>query len=160
MARDVMSVNGRTVTLQAEWVAETLLSFLRFQLGLVGVRYGCGVGLCGACTILIDGVAVRACTMPAQAAIGHRITTAEGFGAEDATQAAVLRAWEELAVPQCGYCQPGQMAQAAASLAALPRPSAPEKIEAAMATVLCRCGTTPRIRAALERAAAILAAGE
>jgi aerobic-type carbon monoxide dehydrogenase small subunit (CoxS/CutS family) len=100
---------------------ETLLSYLRFQLGLAGVRFGCGVGLCGACTVLLDGRAARACTLPAIGALGRRVITAEGFGPAGGAPAAVLRAWEELAVPQCGYCQSGQMAQAAALLAERPR---------------------------------------
>jgi isoquinoline 1-oxidoreductase alpha subunit len=150
-----VEVNGRAVPLPSGWEEETLLSFLRFQLGLAGVRFGCGVGLCGACTVLVDGAAERACVLPATAAIGRRVTTAEGFAAAGGAPAAVLRAWEQLAVPQCGYCQPGQMAQAAAVLSARPRP-APKAVEAAMAGVLCRCGTAPRIRAAVSRAAAIL----
>lgn len=148
-------VNGRVVTLPGAWADETLLDALRFHLRLAGARFGCGVGICGACTVLVDGRAERACTLPASAAEGRRITTAEGFGAAGGAPAAVLRAWEELAVPQCGYCQSGQMAQAAALLAARPRP-APDAIEAEMARVLCRCGTAPRIRLALARAAAIL----
>jgi isoquinoline 1-oxidoreductase alpha subunit len=148
-------VNGRAAVLPPGWEEETLLSFLRFHLRLAGVRFGCGVGLCGACTVLVDGTAERACALPATAAIGRRVTTVEGFGAAGGAPAAVLRAWEELAVPQCGYRQPGQMAQAAAVLAARPRP-APAVVEAAMEGVLCRCGTAPRIRAAVARAAAIL----
>jgi isoquinoline 1-oxidoreductase alpha subunit len=151
-------VNGQALPVPLGWEAETLLSFLRFQVRLAGVRFGCGAGICGACTVLVDGQAERACTMQATAAIGRRVTTVEGFAAAAGAPAAVLRAWEDLAVPQCGYCQPGQMAQAAALLAAQPRP-APEAADAAMADVLCRCGTAPRIRAAVDRAAAILAGG-
>jgi aerobic-type carbon monoxide dehydrogenase small subunit (CoxS/CutS family)/energy-coupling factor transporter ATP-binding protein EcfA2 len=151
-----LTVNGRPAALPPGWEEESLLSFLRFHLRLAGVRFGCGAGLCGACTVLVDGQAERARALPAAAAIGRRITTAEGFSAAGGAPAAVLRAWEELAVPQCGYCQPGQMAQAAAVLAARPRP-APEAVEAALAGVLCRCGTAPRIRAAVSRAASILA---
>ncbi|WP_240046980.1 (2Fe-2S)-binding protein, partial [Paracraurococcus ruber] len=141
-------VNGQAADLPPGWEEETLLAFLRFHLRLAGVRFGCGAGLCGACTVLLDGRAARACTLPAQAAAGRQVTTAEGFAAAGGAPAAVLRAWEELAVPQCGYCQSGQMAQAAASLARRPR-LPPEALEAAMAGVLCRCGTAPRIRAAL-----------
>ncbi|MGK7867632.1 (2Fe-2S)-binding protein [Falsiroseomonas sp. E2-1-a20] len=148
-------VNGRAASVPGDWNDESVLSFLRFHLRLAGVRFGCGVGLCGACTILVDGAAERACLMPAAAAIGRRITTAEGFGAAGGAPAAVLRAWEDLAVPQCGFCQSGQMAQAAALLARYPRPG-PEAVEAGMAGVLCRCGTAPRIRAATTRAANLL----
>lgn len=151
-------VNGQAATVPPGWEEETLLSFLRFHLRLAGVRFGCGAGLCGACTVLVDGVVVRACTMVAAAVSGRGVTTAEGFEAAGGAPAAVLRAWEELAVPQCGYCQAGQMAQAAASLATRPRPAA-EALEADMAGVLCRCGTAPRIRAALHRAAALLDGG-
>jgi isoquinoline 1-oxidoreductase alpha subunit len=150
-----MMVNGRVAKAPSGWEEETLLSFLRFHLKLAGARFGCGVGVCGACTVLLDGAAVRACTLPASAALGRRVTTAEGFAGAGGPPAAVLRAWEEAAVPQCGHCQPGQMAQAAALLGATPRP-APDVIEAAMAGVLCRCGTQSRIRAAVARAGALL----
>lgn len=153
-----VAVNGRVAAVPPGWEEETLLSFLRFHLRLAGVRFGCGVGMCGACTVLVDGTAERACVLAASAVIGRRVTTAEGFGAAGGAPAAVLRAWEELAVPQCGYCQPGQMAQAAAALSIHPRP-APEAVEAAMAGVLCRCGTAPRIRIAVSRAATILDGG-
>jgi len=158
MATGDVVVNGRAAPLPPGWEEESLLSFLRFDLRLTSVRLGCGVGLCGACTVLVDGQAARACLVPSAAALGRRVTTAEGFAAAGGAPAAVLRAWAELAVPQCGYCQPGQMAQAAATLAARPR-LPPPAVEAAMAGVLCRCGTAPRIRAALNRAAALLDEG-
>lgn len=148
---DVMTVNGTARSLPPPWRDETLLAFLRFGLGLAGVRFGCGVGVCGACTVLIDSRAQRACTLPAQAALGRHIVTVEGFASAGGAPAAVLRAWDDLAVPQCGYCQPGQMAQAAAALAQRPRPT-DAAIEASMAGVLCRCGTAARIRRALNRA--------
>ncbi len=147
-------VNGRAAVLPEGWEEETLLSFLRFHLRLAGVRFGCGVGLCGACTVLVDGRAERACTTLALAATGRRVTTVEGYAAAGGAPGAVLRAWEELGVPQCGYCQSGQMAEAAAALAGRAGPAA---AEAALAGVLCRCGTAPRIRKALDRAAALLA---
>jgi len=155
MAAAEVVVNGQAAALPPAWEEETLLSFLRFHLRLAGVRFGCGVGLCGACTVLVDRQAVRACATLASAVAGRRVTTAEGFEAAGGAPAAVLRAWNELAVPQCGYCQSGQMAQAAAVLATRPRP-APAATEAAMAGVLCRCGTAPRVRAALDRATAFL----
>lgn len=141
---DHIMLNGQSARLAADWAEETLLDWLRFARGLGGARHGCGLGLCGACTVLLDDQAVRACTMPAAAALGRRVTTVEGF--DSPAQRAVLQAWEALAVAQCGHCQPGQMAQAAAALQA---GATPAEAEAQLATVQCRCGTQPRIRAAL-----------
>lgn len=153
-----MTVNGRAVPVPDEWAEESLLSFLRYRVGLAGVRFGCGVGLCGACTVLLDGQAERACTITAGAARGRGVVTAEGLTGAGAAAVAVRRAWEEVSVAQCGYCQCGQMAQAAALLAQRPALSSTE-IEAGMAQVMCRCGTQPRIRVALVRAAQLLRAG-
>lgn len=159
-----MTVNGRSVPIPDDWAEETLLSFLRYRVGLAGVRLGCGVGLCGACTVLLDGQAARACTITtaaaaaAVAARGRGVVTAEGLTGAGAAAVAVRRAWEEVGVAQCGYCQCGQMAQAAALLAQRPALSSTE-IEAGMAQVMCRCGTQPRIRVALVRAAELLRAG-
>lgn len=155
-----MTINGRAVPIPDEWADETLLSFLRHRVGLSGVRLGCGVGLCGACTVLLDGQAARACTITtaAAAALGRGVVTAEGLTGAGAAAVAVRRAWEEVGVAQCGYCQCGQMAQAAALLAQRPALSSTE-IEAGMAQVMCRCGTQPRIRVALVRAADLLRAG-
>ena len=157
-----MTVNGSAVPIPDEWAEETLLSFLRYRVGLAGVRFGCGVGLCGACTVLLDGQAERACTITAGAAAvaarGRGVVTAEGLTGAGAAAVAVRRAWEEVSVAQCGYCQCGQMVQATALLAQRPALSSTE-IEAGMTQVMCRCGTQPRIRVALVRAAELLRAG-
>ena len=123
-----------------------LLWVLREQLQLTGTKYGCGMGLCGACTVHLDGNPVRACETPASAAAGHRVTTIEGLSA-DASHP-VQQAWVELQVPQCGYCQSGQIMTAAALLRDIPRPS-DVQIDAAMAGHICRCGTYPRVSAAI-----------
>ncbi len=128
-----------------------LLWVLRDSLGLTGTKYGCGIGQCGACTVLIDGVAVRSCSRQAGRAIGTRITTIEGLSAEGTHP--VQLAWKELDVPQCGYCQSGQILAAVALLAKQPKPSDAD-IDAQMTNV-CRCGTYHRIRQAIHRAAAL-----
>jgi isoquinoline 1-oxidoreductase alpha subunit len=129
-----------------------LLWVLRDRLGLTGVKFGCGMSLCGACTVHLDGEAVRACVTPASAAVGHRVTTIEGLSRDGSHP--VQRAWAELDVVQCGYCQSGQIMAAAALLAANPDPS-DEEIDAALAGNLCRCGTYVRIRKGVHRAAAL-----
>jgi len=127
-----------------------LLWVLRDNLGLTGTKFGCGIGLCGACTIHLDGQAPRACLVPIDRAIGASITTIEGLSPDGSHP--LQRAWLAEQVAQCGYCQPGQIMSAAALLAASPRPSSSE-IERAMAGNLCRCGTYQRIRRAIQRAA-------
>jgi aerobic-type carbon monoxide dehydrogenase small subunit (CoxS/CutS family) len=120
---------------------------------MTGTKYGCGMALCGACTVHIDGAATRSCVLPLSAVAGKRVTTIEGLSADRSH--AVQRAWIEIDVPQCGYCQSGQIMSAAALLAVKPDPS-DEDIDAAMAGNLCRCGTYPRIRKAIHRAAQLL----
>lgn len=127
-----------------------LLWVLRDLVGLTGTKFGCGMSLCGACTVHVDGQPVRACVTPASAVVGKPITTIEGLS-KDGTHP-VQRAWQELDVVQCGYCQSGQVMAAAALLARNPEP-ADADIDAAMAGNLCRCGTYQRIRAAVHRAA-------
>jgi aerobic-type carbon monoxide dehydrogenase small subunit (CoxS/CutS family) len=127
-----------------------LLWVLRDSLGLTGAKYGCGAGHCGACTVHLDGVAVRSCTIPVAGAAGKRITTIEGLSRDGSHP--VQRAWMAEDVAQCGYCQAGQIMAAAALLRSNPRPS-DEQIDAAMSGNLCRCGTYQRIRAAVHRAA-------
>jgi aerobic-type carbon monoxide dehydrogenase small subunit (CoxS/CutS family) len=127
-----------------------LLWVLRDVLNYTGTKYGCGMGLCGACTVLLDGKAIRSCMTPASAAEGKPVTTIEGLSA-DGTHPVQL-AWEALDVPQCGYCQAGQMMSAAALLAQKPHPTDAE-IDAAMSGNLCRCGTYTRIRQAIHEAA-------
>jgi aerobic-type carbon monoxide dehydrogenase small subunit (CoxS/CutS family) len=127
-----------------------LLWVLRDVLNYTGTKYGCGIGLCGACTVQLDGKAIRSCLTPASAAVGKQITTIEGLSA-DGTHPVQL-AWEALDVPQCGYCQAGQMMSAAALLAQKPHPTDAD-IDAAMSGNLCRCGTYTRIRQAIHEAA-------
>ncbi len=126
-----------------------LLWVLRDHLAMTGTKYGCGVALCGACTVHVDGVAMRSCILPLRMLEGKAVTTFEGLS-NDRTHP-LQRAWIELDVPQCGYCQSGQIMSAAALLKSNPRPSDAE-IDAAMAGNLCRCGTYPRIRKAIHRA--------
>ena len=127
-----------------------LLWALRDLLGLTGTKFGCGKGLCGSCTVHLDGAAVRSCITPVSAAEGKAIATIEGLAANGAHPLQVT--WAELNVPQCGYCQPGQLMSAAALLARNPSPS-DEDIDAAITGNICRCGTYERIRAAIHRAA-------
>ncbi|WP_121061822.1 (2Fe-2S)-binding protein [Chachezhania antarctica] len=128
-----------------------LLWVLRDELGLTGTKYGCGVAACGACTVHVDGVAMRSCQLPLGSVDGA-VTTIEGLGTPGA-MAAIQNAWVEHQVAQCGYCQSGQIMQAAALLADTPQPS-DDDIDAAMQGNLCRCATYPRIRAAIHSAAA------
>jgi isoquinoline 1-oxidoreductase alpha subunit len=146
-----MRVNGKEHRLVVD--ADTpLLWVLRDTLGLTGTKYGCGVALCGACTVQVDGAPVRSCVTPVSAVAGKRITTIEGLSAHG--EHPVQQAWIALNVPQCGYCQSGQIMAAAALLAKTPKPTDAE-IDAAMSGQLCRCGTYPRIRAAIKRAAGL-----
>lgn len=127
-----------------------LLWYLRDILGLTGSKYGCGIGLCGACTVHKNGAAVRACITPMSSTAGVQITTIEGIGANELHP--VQKVWMRLNVPQCGYCQAGQMMQAIALLASTPKPT-DQEIDDGMAANICRCGTYQRIRAAIKAAA-------
>lgn len=144
-----LTVNGRAHRLDAD-PEMPLLWALRDLLDLTGTKYGCGIAACGACTVHIDGVATRACVTPLSAAAGRTVVTIEGLDPDG--RHPVQRAWVELQVPQCGYCQSGQIMQAAALLREHPKPTDAE-IDAAMAGNLCRCATYERIRAAIHRAA-------
>jgi aerobic-type carbon monoxide dehydrogenase small subunit (CoxS/CutS family) len=149
MAAYSLTVNGtrQTVTAPGEM---PLLWVLRDVLGLTGTKYGCGIAQCGACTVHLDGAPVRSCSVPVSAAAGKQVTTIEGLAPHRSH--ALQRAWIELDVPQCGYCQSGQLMSAAALLARNPSPS-DQDIDAAMNGNICRCGTYQRIRAAIHRAA-------
>lgn len=127
-----------------------LLWVLRDTLGLTGTKYGCGIGACGACTVHLDGAAVRSCALPVESVGNRAVTTIEGLSPDGRHR--VQRAWEAEDVPQCGYCQAGQIMSAAALLATHPRPT-DEEIDQAMSGNLCRCGTYGRIRRAIHRAA-------
>lgn len=131
-----------------------LLWVLRDELGITGPKYGCGVAYCGACSVWVDGMLVRSCSYPVSAAEGTSVTTIEGLGTPDALHA-VQEAWIEEQVAQCGYCQSGQIMTAAAFLQENSSPS-DDEIDEAMSANLCRCGTYPRIRAAIKSAAAKL----
>ncbi len=144
-------LNGRRATLDLE-PDMPLLWALRDELGLVGTKFGCGVGLCGACTVIIDGEAVRSCQTPVSAADGKTVLSIEGLGEKGLH--AVQKAWIEADAPQCGYCQSGQVLAAVALLAKTPNPS-DDDIDAEM-TNICRCGTYPRMRAAVHRAAELM----
>jgi isoquinoline 1-oxidoreductase alpha subunit len=148
-----LNVNGQEKQIDVE--PETpLLWVLRDTLGLTGTKYGCGMAQCGACTVHLDGQPIRSCVTPAGAVAGHKITTIEGLSSDHSHP--VQKAWLELDVPQCGYCQAGQIMSAAALLAQTPQPTDSD-IDAAMSGNLCRCGTYHRIRAAIHRAAQLKA---
>jgi len=149
-----LTVNGTTQNIDAD--ADTpLLWVLRDHLSLTGTKYGCGMALCGACTVHVDGVAVRSCVLPLKAVEGKRVTTIEGLSKDRSHPA--QRAWIESDVPQCGYCQSGQIMSAAALLGTNPSPSDAD-IDAALSGNICRCGTYVRIRKAVHRAAELLRA--
>jgi isoquinoline 1-oxidoreductase alpha subunit len=145
-----LQINDQTVSISAEPTLP-LLWVLRDLLGMTGTKYGCGMALCGACTVLIDGQALRSCVLSVDQAVGKKITTIEGIGAMP-VGAALQGAWQEINVPQCGYCQAGQIMSAVALLQAKPNPSDAD-IDAAMSGNICRCGTYTRIRAAIKQAA-------
>ena len=149
-----LKVNGDEVEVTSE--ADTpLLWVLRDELNLVGTKFGCGIAQCGACTVHLEGRAIRSCVMPVSAVVSKDIRTIEGQATEEGLSP-VQRAWLESDVAQCGYCQSGQSMAATALLAQNPNPSDSE-IDAAMAGNICRCGTYPRIRKAVHLAAALMA---
>ncbi len=143
------TLNGETTEVEAD-ENMPLLWALRDVVGLKGTKFGCGIAQCGACTVIIDGNALRSCVTPLSAVEGLEVTTVEGLS-EDATSA-LQNAWCELNVPQCGYCQAGQLMSATALLDRIPEPTDAD-IDQAMAGNICRCGTYQRIRAAIHRAA-------
>src|SRR5687767_8394319 len=151
MAVISLNVNNRAVQLDLD--PETpLLWVLRDHLNLVGTKFGCGGGFCGACTVHLDQVATRSCAIPVSRAAGRRVTTIEGLSTNGDHPA--QRAWEQIDVPQCGYCQAGQIMSCAALLARTPSPT-DEEITAAMNGNICRCGTYLRIRQAVKHAASL-----
>ena len=144
------TINGKATTVDVE--ADTpLLWVIRDEIGLTGTKFGCGIGLCGCCTVHIDGRATRSCIMPVSAVAGRKVTTIEGLDPNSAHP--VQLAWLELQVPQCGYCQSGQIMQTVTLLKDFPNPS-DQDIDSVMAGNLCRCMTYTRIRAAIKQIAA------
>ncbi len=153
MSQYTLHINGQTQTVDAE-PDTPLLWALRDNLGLVGTKYGCGAGQCGACTVHVNGEPVRSCLLPLASVGTARVTTIEGL--DEKAQHPLQRAWQELDVPQCGYCQSGQIMTACALLRQHPAPT-DRQIDEAMAGNLCRCATYMRIRAGIHRAAEIAA---
>ena len=145
-----LTINGKTQDVDAE-PSTPLLWVIRDTVGLTGTKFGCGMQLCGACTVHLDGQPVRSCGTPVSAAVGKKVTTIEAIGSTPVGKK-VQAAWREVDVPQCGYCQSGQIMSATALLASNPNPS-DAQIDAAMDGNICRCGTYPRIRAAIHKAA-------
>jgi isoquinoline 1-oxidoreductase subunit alpha len=146
-----LRVNGREYDVDAE-PEMPLLWALRDVLGLFGTKFGCGQALCGACVVHVDGEAMRSCVLPVRRVVGHEVTTIEGLSADGSHP--LQKAWVELGVPQCGYCQSGQIMSAAALLRKVPKPTDAE-IDQSLAGNLCRCGTYLRIRAAVKKAAGV-----
>ena len=154
-----LNINGSSHELGDIDPSTPLLWVLRDTLGLVGTKYGCGIAQCSACTVHLDGQPVQSCQLPVGAVGEQRVTTIEGLAAADGTLHPVQQAWIDEDVPQCGYCQAGQLMSAAALLAQKPKPTDAD-IDAAMSRHLCRCGTYNRIRKAIHRAADTKAEGK
>ena len=153
MAKFILTVNGRARTVNVD-PDTPLLWVLRDELRLTGTKYGCGEGQCGACTVHVDGAAIRSCVVPVSSVARQKVRTIEGLSPDG--RHPVQRAWIEEDVPQCGYCQPGQIMTAASLLAFRSNPTDAE-IDDAMSGNICRCGTYPRIRKAIHRAALLAA---
>ena len=153
-----LSINGEPRTLDVD-PSTPLLWVIRDYAGLTGTKFGCGIAQCGACTVHVDGRPVRSCVMPASAAVGKRVTTIEGVNNGEDGLHPVQQAWIDEQVPQCGYCQSGQVMAAAALLERTPSPTDAD-IDEAMSGIVCRCGTYPRIRKGIKRAAASIANSE
>ncbi|WP_096699019.1 (2Fe-2S)-binding protein [Polaromonas sp. AER18D-145] len=149
-----LNINGKDVPVNAD-ASTPILWALRDTLGMTGTKFGCGAALCGACTVHLNGAAIRSCVTPVSAAVGQKITTIEAVG-NDRVGKAVQAAWVKHDVAQCGYCQSGQVMSATALLKTQPKPTDAD-IDAAMAGNICRCGTYVRIRAAIKDAAVALA---
>ena len=150
-----LKVNGTVHEVAGEWQEETLLSVLREHLGLTGSRLSCGIGQCGACVVHVDGRPANSCVMPVSSAAGRNILTIEGLAGEDGSLHPIQQSWIDENVPQCGYCQSGQIMQALALLKETPSPD-DDDIDRAMSGNLCRCGTYDRIRKSIKRAALVM----
>ena len=150
-----LKVNGTVHEVAAEWQEETLLSVLREHLGLTGSRLSCGIGQCGACVVHVDGRPANSCVMPVSSAAGRDILTIEGLAGKDGSLHPIQQSWIDENVPQCGYCQSGQIMQALALLKETPSPD-DDDIDRAMSGNLCRCGTYDRIRKSIKKAALVM----
>jgi isoquinoline 1-oxidoreductase subunit alpha len=153
----MLKINGKSHTVDAD-PDMPLLWVLRDLLGMNGTKFGCGVALCGACTVHLDGIPRRSCVMPVSAAVGHAVTTIEAISTT-AIGKKVQEAWLDCEVVQCGYCQSGQIMSAAALLAKIPAPTDTD-IDQGMSGNICRCGTYPRIRQAIKQAAGVSASAK
>lgn len=146
-----LNINGQSHEYDVD-PTTPLLWVIREQAGLTGTKFGCGIAQCGACTVHLNGAAIRSCVTPVQAAVGQEVTTIEGVRAADGSLHPVQQAWIDEQVPQCGYCQSGQIMSAIALLESRPSPS-DQDIDEAMSGNVCRCGAYPRIRRGIHRAA-------
>jgi isoquinoline 1-oxidoreductase alpha subunit len=151
----ILKINEETREVAVD-PATPLLWVIREHFGLTGTKFGCGIGQCGSCTVHLDGVPVRSCLTPAALAADKEVRTIEGITPADREGTVLQQAWLEQQVPQCGYCQPGQIMTAKALLASNPSPTE-EEIEQAMSGNICRCGTYPRIKRGIQQAAVMLA---
>lgn len=154
-----LHINGVTVQVADDGPTRPLVLVLRDELAMTGTKFGCGAGICGSCTVHVDGVAVRSCQTPVSTVVGKRITTIEGLVQPDGTLHPIQQAFVDFQVPQCGWCQSGQIMSALAFLNTTPNPSV-EEIAAAMDGNYCRCGTYHRIRNAIAHAATLKSAGD
>ena len=150
-----LKVNGTVHEVAGEWQEETLLSVLREHLGLTGSRLSCGIGQCGACVVHVDGRPANSCVMPVSSAAGRDILTIEGLAGKDGSLHPIQQCWIDENVPQCGYCQSGQIMRALALLKGTPNPD-DDDIDRAMSGNLCRCGTYDRIRKSIKKAALVM----
>ena len=150
-----LKVNGTEYEIASDWQDESLLDVLRDHLGLTGTRFSCGIGVCGACMVHIDDSPTNSCLTPVSIAAGKEIMTIEGLAANDGTLHPLQQAWIDEAVPQCGYCQSGQLMRALSLLQEKPDPDDAD-IDQAMNGNLCRCGTYPRIKRSIKKAALVL----
>ncbi|MDC0069180.1 (2Fe-2S)-binding protein [Gammaproteobacteria bacterium] len=150
-----LKVNGTEYEIASDWQDESLLDVLRDHLGLTGTRFSCGIGVCGACMVHIDDSPTNSCLTPVSIAAGKEIMTIEGLAANDGTLHPLQQAWIDEAVPQCGYCQSGQLMRALSLLQEKPDPDDAD-IDQAMNDNLCRCGTYPRIKRSIKKAALVL----
>ncbi len=144
-----LSLNNTTVEVPSQWQQDSLLQVLREAIGLTGAKLGCGAGLCGACTVLLNGEPIRSCLTPVSAAVGQNIKTLEGLSKEGELHP-VQQKWLSSGIPQCGYCQSGQILATVALLKKVPHPS-DLQIDEALSGHLCRCGTQPRVRVAIQQ---------